>query len=89
VYRSQAWAEHATYLGIKPILSASYETGVGLLSLMHVAAQVACDVPVGLDTYRFIHRDVLIPRIRLDRPKVEIPAFSFFQIDHSLLTRIA
>jgi len=84
-----AWAEHATYLGIKPILSASYETGVGLLSLMHVAAQVAGDVPVGLDTYRFIHRDVLMPRIRLDRPKVEIPAFSFFQIDHSLLIRIA
>ena len=83
-----AWAEHATHLGITPVISAAYETGIGILGLLHTAGQVTSDAPQGLDTYRFIQRDVLAPRLDLAGPRITIPSFSFFQVDHGLLTRI-
>ncbi len=85
---STAWAEHATQLGITPVISAAYETGIGILGLMHTAGQITADAPQGLDTYRCIQRDVLVPRLDLAGPRVTIPSFSFFQVDYGLLTRI-
>ena len=57
------------------VVSSAYETGVGLAGLVALAASMgARDVPVGLDTYRRLQRDVLPERLPLDGPYVDVRA---------------
>lgn len=68
-------ARHAIELGMTPVVSAAYESGIGLRGLVALAASMGEeDVPVGLDTYRRLRADVLKPRLPLDRPVLDIPA---------------
>ena len=63
---AQQWAADAERLGMTPVLSASYESGVGMQALVALAATLSAgDVPVGLDTYRRLASDVLAPRLSI------------------------
>ena len=84
-----AWAEQAATLGMTPVISAAYETGIGMLGLLYAAGQVRAAAPIGLDTYRMIQRDVLVPRLDLSLPQVAMPAPHALMLDHTLLTCIA
>ena len=55
----------AAHAGVQAVISASFESGVGLRALAELAARQP-DVPAGLDTYRFIPSDIL--ETRLDFP---------------------
>ena len=66
-------ARRATSMGMTPVISASFETGVGLLGLVALAASVNTrDIPAGLDTYRWLAEDVLTPPLQLDRAEVDV-----------------
>lgn len=65
-------ATHA--IGATPVLSAAFESGVGLRGLVALAAGLGDDVPVGLDTYRRLAADVLHPRLPLRGPRVDVAA---------------
>jgi O-succinylbenzoate synthase len=85
-------ARRATALGMTPVLSATFETGVGLLGLVALAASVTPDdVPAGLDTYRWLAVDLLAPRLDLDRPQVEVEVLlgASRTIQESLLQHVA
>lgn len=59
--------------GGQPILSAAFESGVGLRGLVALAAGLGTQgVPVGLDTYHWLQADVLRPRLPLDGPRVAV-----------------
>jgi O-succinylbenzoate synthase len=61
----QAW--HSLHRrGIPLVFSATFESGVGLTNVARLAAMYSPDVPVGLDTYRWLASDVLTPRLLLD-----------------------
>lgn len=52
--------ERAEGLGIRPVISSVFESGVGLAHLAACAAAlIAADVPVGLDTYRWLATDIV------------------------------
>ncbi len=66
-------AGRATELGITSVVSATYETGVGMLALVALAASVGgSEVPAGLDTYRRLAADVLRPPLDLSTPVLDV-----------------
>jgi O-succinylbenzoate synthase len=69
--RSLRFAEEATRLGMTPVVSAAYESGVGTAALVALAAALG-DVPAGLDTYRRLADDVLEARLALPASEVDV-----------------
>lgn len=65
-------AFHARSVGVRPVLSAAFESGVGLRGVAALAAATGAE-PAGLDTYRWLAEDVLPDRLPLDRPRIDIP----------------
>jgi O-succinylbenzoate synthase len=64
-------AEAAKALGMAPVLSSSYEGGVGIGALVALAASVG-EGPAGLDTYRALAEDVLEVPLPLPAPTVAV-----------------
>lgn len=71
ISRTLRLAEEAHRLGMTPVISSAYETGVGTLGLISLAAIVG-EAPAGLDTYRRLARDVLIPPLDLGVPRIDV-----------------
>ena len=65
-------AAAARAVGVRPVLSAAYESGVGLRGLAALAAATG-GAAAGLDTYRRLAADVLAP-LPFDRPQVDLPS---------------
>lgn len=62
--RAREWAVQARALGLRPVVSACFESGVGLLALAELAwAATGGAVPSGLDTWRWLAADVVRPRL--------------------------
>jgi O-succinylbenzoate synthase len=60
--RALSLAARAEDLGMKPVVSSAFESGVGTLALVALAAALPGDgAPAGLDTYRRLGADVLNP----------------------------
>ena len=73
ISRTLQLARRAQDLGITPVLSSAFETGVGTLGLLALATGTgAGGAPAGLDTYRRLAEDVIRPPLDLG-PRVEIP----------------
>jgi len=69
------FAETASRLGMSTVISSTYESGIGILALIALAAGTGDQaVPAGLDTYRSLAADVLSPRLELPAPKVDVRA---------------
>ena len=64
-----AWGAKA--LGMAPVLSSSYEGGVGIGALVALAASVG-EEPAGLDTYRALAEDVIEAPLPLPAPAVSV-----------------
>ena len=65
-------AAEARSVGVRPVLSAAFESGVGLRGVAALAAATGGEA-AGLDTYRWLGADVLGP-LPFDRPRVDVPA---------------
>jgi o-succinylbenzoate synthase len=66
-------AERALRLGMKPVVSSAYESGVGTAALVALAAGIGVrPVPAGLDTYRALAGDVLDTPLALPTPSVSV-----------------
>ena len=68
------FAGEASRLGITPVVSSAYETGVGTAALVALAAAISDDAPAGLDTYRRLAADVVSPDLDLPAPRVDVRA---------------
>jgi o-succinylbenzoate synthase len=74
--RTLRFERRASRLGLRPVISSAYETGVGTSALLALAAGVGDkEVPAGLDTYRWLAGDVVRPRLGLPAPRVDVRAF--------------
>lgn len=69
--RVRAWCEAARETGATPVLSAAYESGVGLRMLVALAA-AGPETPVGLSTYGRLAADVHATRLSLGGPRVHV-----------------
>ena len=64
-------AEGAKAMGMKAVISSSYESGVGTGALVALAAMVG-EEPAGLDTYRRLGEDVIEVPLDLPVPVVDV-----------------
>ena len=82
-------ASRAQRLGITPGISSAYETGVGTLALVALAAGVG-EVPAGLDTHRRLAGDVLDPRPSLVSARIDVREITGTRLgmDHRRLTPV-
>jgi O-succinylbenzoate synthase len=66
-------AGRALRLGMMPVVSSAYESGVGTAALVALAAGIGDrPVPAGLDTYRALVDDVLDTPLGLPAPSVDV-----------------
>lgn len=73
VSRTLRLAERALRLGMTPVVSSAYESGVGTAALVGLAAGIGdLAVPAGLDTYRRLAADVLVSPLDLSTPSVGV-----------------
>ena len=73
VERTIRFAREARELGVKPVLSASYECGVGLSILANLAAAADPEpAPAGLDTYDWLAEDILAERLPSPAPQWDL-----------------
>ena len=71
--RTLRLAERAVGLGMRPVVSSAYETGVGTAALVALAAGIGTgEIPAGLDTYRRLAGDVIEPRLPLPAPRLRV-----------------
>jgi O-succinylbenzoate synthase len=57
------------------VISAAYESGIGIAALAHYAAVFSgAETPVGLDTYSWLEEDVLAQRLPLDGGRADVNA---------------
>ncbi|MEW6050650.1 MAG: o-succinylbenzoate synthase [Candidatus Zixiibacteriota bacterium] len=85
-------AEAASALGVRPIVSSSFESGVGIIALSNLAAALGdADIPCGLDTLGWFEQDVLTnpPTVINGTYQLEQLERCMNTIDMSRLTEIA
>jgi o-succinylbenzoate synthase len=71
ISRTLLMAKRALRLGMTPVVSSVYESGVGTAALAALAAGIGDRaVPIGLDTYRRLAGDVLEAKLALPAPRV-------------------
>ena len=70
---TREWRRVARDTGATPVLSGSYESGVGIQMLVALAAS-GPEVPVGLSTYDRLAADVYAPPLLVGGPNVDVPA---------------
>lgn len=81
------WVRAANRSDVVPVISAAYESGVGLRMLALLAGLVS-DAPAGLSTYARLERDLLVPRPALNGPHVVLDQAFKAKVDYSLLDRV-
>jgi o-succinylbenzoate synthase len=63
---------YAAY-GKKLILSSACETGIGILGIAALSSALSLQAPLGLDTYRFMERDVLTTPLDFSNGELIVP----------------
>jgi len=89
--QARRWANKALNSNILPVISSSFESGVGILGLARLASSLGrTDIAVGLDTYRWLKRDVITPRLRFENGAIHPNpgAARTYEVDLSLLHEI-
>lgn len=71
--KTRQWIRAAREHDVTPVISAAYESGLGLRMLVALAA-TASAAPAGLSTYDRLAADVLTPRLPLEGPTVDVDA---------------
>lgn len=87
--RTLSLASVANNIGAKCIISSSYESGVGTMGLLRLAASIGGGA-AGLDTYRRLADDVLSPPLELSRPRVDMREMlgAAREVDYGKLERL-
>ena len=79
------FAQAGASLGMVPVVSACYESGVGIQALGFFALSLPCAAAAGLDTYSRLEQDVLCERLDLRdfqfRPKTPPPDVDLSKLD--------
>lgn len=84
---SRRWVDWARSVGATPVVSSSYESGVGTRLLVRLAAAHPT-VPAGLSAHMRLAEDVLRPRLALDGPAVEVEQAQAGRVDTSRLSPV-
>ncbi len=93
IERAMHFAREAREIGVTPVVSAAFESGVGIGTLAHLAAALNGDedVPAGLDTYGWLDHDVLREPLPAHAPTWDLAdvdrALQSFDVQETVDTR--
>ena len=75
----KAWAliKQSQNLGMKVVISSSYETSLGIIFLAHLSACLLRETPVGLDTLKFFKNDLLTDKVKIKHGKLNLKDLNF------------
>ncbi|MGI8909162.1 MAG: o-succinylbenzoate synthase [Rubrobacteraceae bacterium] len=73
ISRTLRMAEEAHRIGMTPVISSAYESGIGTRGLISLSAAIG-EAPAGLDTYRRLAADILHPPLELAAPRIDVRA---------------
>ncbi len=65
------WVRLAKELGIEAVISSSFESGVGVRALAHLASAAAPAVPAGLDTLKWFERDLYKKELKVQEGSID------------------
>lgn len=82
------WQQRAYDSGRMAVISAAYESGVGIRMLAEIAGRMT-DWPAGLDTYRYLAADVFEPRLSMDQGYLDLHEARTLAVQPTHLTRVA
>ncbi len=78
----------AEELNVKLIISSAWESGIGIIQLASLAKALGTtEHPLGLDTYRFLTKDLLCDPLDFSKPELILP--SSFAVNMHLLEEVA
>lgn len=80
------WAQSARAADAVPVVSASYESGVGVRMLAALASSLST-AAAGLTTYEQLDTDVLAPRLSMEGPTVDVAAMTHSTVHQRRITR--
>jgi O-succinylbenzoate synthase len=73
--KTMQFARMALHVGLTPVISAAFESGVGLTVLAHIASSLQADhVPAGLDTLDWFSQDLLPSPFRIEKGRLAVGA---------------
>lgn len=87
VSAARRWKRWAESVGATPVISSSYESGVGTRMLLALASAWS-DAPAGLSVHTRLAEDVLHPRMQLGGPRVSRGSGWASDVDLSRLSRV-
>jgi o-succinylbenzoate synthase len=73
--KTMRFARTAEHLGMTPVISSAFESGLGLTVLAHIASSLKTnDVPAGLDTLEWFAQDLLKSPLTIEHGELAVPA---------------
>lgn len=90
ITKTWGWMTQAQKVGINTVLSSSFETSLGLCTLINLAACNRISYPAGIDTYKWFAGDLLKEPITIDHGMVSVrpPIRSIEEINVEYLQKI-
>lgn len=91
IEKSWQLMQQAMAVGLQTVISSSYESGVGLLTLANLAGCTSRDHPAGLDTLKWFRQDLLKEKLSIQNGKIDISSRTIGagDINFGLLKEIA
>ena len=88
ITETRRWAAWARRRAAAPVISASYESGIGLRMLVALAGALS-NGPVGLSTYPRLAADVLRPRLPLSGAAIDVEQVYASDVDRTAVRLLA
>ncbi len=79
--KALAWAKWAETNNVMPVVSSSFETDIGLTMLGHFAAQIAPDIPCGLDTSDWFKENLLQRHLPISAGRLQLDSRRTITLD--------
>lgn len=73
IRKALAMAEEAKKNGIEIVVSSSFESGIGLFSLIHLTAAIGGNCRAGIDTLKYLEKDLLKEPLVIQKGKMAAP----------------
>lgn len=90
IEKTWQYMQEAKALALAPVISSSFESGLGILTLANLAGCVLREQGAGLDTLKWFEKDLLKERVLIQHGKIDVrqPLPSEDDIDFNLLKEV-
>ncbi len=90
IEKTKQLIHQAKQLGIRSVVSSSFETGLGILVLANLAACFTKNIPAGLDTLKWFEKDLLNKPLQIDNGAIDLKSLNLNKriVNYNLLREI-